>query len=196
MYLKNFDLCFVQTPNMYEQMVINQLSGFKCDEDDIMLESLHPQRTCEKIGVWGSRKATLFTVVQNTYERLVYLYLQFYREEEDKRFHNFGEFIRYVYDSKISETVDQRWYIHCLDNGDVDNKCFRKIEVNDVSIDNVFIDGVGLDKFLSVELGVEIVLELPQLDLKASTYYTPEIKDMIDEMYSEEIEYFNFKYKK
>lgn len=196
MYLKKFNLCFVQVPNIYEEVVVEKLSEFGCEEDDLMLESLHPQRTCEKIGVWGSRKAQLFAVVQNTYERLVYLYLEFYKEDEDKRFHNFGEFIRYIYEQKVSQTVDQRWYIHSLDNGDVDSNSFRELEINDVSVDNVFIDGKGLDKFLSKELGVEVVLELPKLENKTSTYYTPEIKAMVDEMYKEEMEYFNFKYEK
>jgi hypothetical protein len=196
MYLKNYDLCFVQVPNIYEEVVVKKLSDFGYEGDDLMLESLHPQRTCEKIGVWGSRKAQLFAVVQNTYERLVYLYLEFYKEDEDKRFHNFGEFVRYIYEQKVSQTVDQRWYIHSLDNGDVDSNSFRSLEINDVSVDNVFIDGKGLDKFLSKELGVEVVLELPKLENKTSTYYTPEIKAMVDEMYKEEMEYFNFKYEK
>lgn len=196
MYLKKFNLCFVQVPNIYEEVVVEKLSEFGCEEDDLMLESLHPQRTCEKIGVWGSRKAQLFAVVQNTYERLVYLYLEFYKEDEDKRFHNFGEFVRYIYEQKVSQTVDQRWYIHSLDNGDVDSNSFRSLEINDVSVDNVFIDGKGLDKFLSKELGVEVVLELPKLENKTSTYYTPEIKAMVDEMYKEEMEYFSFKYEK
>ena len=196
MYLKNHDLCFVQIPNIYEKGLIQQLSKFGCEEDDLMIESLHPQRTCENIGVWGSRKAKLFAVVQNTYDRLVYLYKEFYMDEEDKRFHNFGEFVRYIYEQKVSQTVDQRWYIHSLDNGDVDSNSFRTLEVNDVSVDNVFIEGKGLNDFLTKLLGVEFVLENPKTDYKSSDHYTNEIKAMVDEMYKDEIEYFNFKYPK
>jgi hypothetical protein len=202
MYLKNHDLCFVQIPNIYEKGLIEQLTGF-ADEGvegeaapDLMLESLHPQRTCEKIGVWGSRKAKLFVVVQNTYDRLVYLYKTFYEDASDARYHNFGEFIRYVYEQKVSDTVDQRWYVHSLDNGDVDSNAFRDLEINDVSVDNVFIDGKGLDDLLSKTLGIEFVLDVPKPTYKTSDYYTTEIKAMVDDMYAEEMEYFNFKYPK
>ena len=196
MYLKNFNLCFVQVPNIYEKSVVDYLSKFGCEEDDLMKESLHPQRSCEKMGVWASRKVELFSVVQNTYERLVYLYQIFYEEDGDKRFHNFGEFIRYIYEQKISSTVDQRWYIHTLDNGDVDSDVFRPIEINDSAMEKVFVDGNGLDEFLSLVLGVEVKLDLPVLDMKASKFYTDEIKSMVDEMYMDEIEFFNFKYPK
>ena len=50
MYLKNRDLCFVQIPNAYEKCVIEAIHPFVCEEDDQMIESIHPERICEKIG--------------------------------------------------------------------------------------------------------------------------------------------------
>ena len=79
---------------------------------------------------------------------------------------------------------------------DVDNNTFRDLDVDELAVDNVFIDGKGLDKFLSERLDSEIVIKLPSVDNPTSSFYTSEIKGMVDSMYEKEISYFNFKYPK
>jgi hypothetical protein len=196
MYLKNCKLCFVQIPNSYEKACVEALEPFACEEDDCIKEALHPERICEKIGFLASRNTKLFAVVENTYERLVHLYKAFYEHEEDKRFHTFGEFIRYIYEAKVSDTIDQRWYIHNILNGDVDNSTFRNFDVDEVAVENIFVRGdAKLNKFLSEALDVEISLDLSPT-AKARDFYTTEIKDMVDVMYEKEMEHFNFKYPK
>lgn len=196
MYLKNFNLCFVQVPNAYEKVVIEALTPFLCEEDDGMLSALHPERICEQIGFLASRKTTLFSVPQNTYDRLVYLYTIYYQDDPESKFHNFGEFIRYIYEGKISDTVHQMWYLHNIPNADVDNNAFRDVEIDELAVDDVFIDSVGVNEFLSDKLSKKIEIELPVRENKTASFYTSEIKGMVDSMYEKEISYFNFKYPK
>tara|TARA_R100001377_G_scaffold85281_1_gene71217 strand:+ start:1149 stop:1823 length:675 start_codon:yes stop_codon:yes gene_type:complete len=164
------------------------------------------------------RETKFFSVIRNTYERMVSLYLHTCRGKNKDQAFNFGSFLSEVNNSKHKHTASQLYWISdrikgacCSWREHKPSCCWCEYnnmgdtfhpshQYDDTKSDLVFrfeeLDTV--EKFLQENICKGITL--PRLNVnKGSTihyseYYTKETRRIVRRMYAQEIDRFNFKF--